>query len=117
MRSVADMPVTGLGQATMLWCCKLGQHLGIVAINPGSAPWFHQQAGKYGLRGRGGRIYSVRFEPGQIPGAYGGEGKAVEIKDPFDKQAEALVAQSTEGPPYEADRDASSMINSHPASP
>ena len=117
MRSVADIPVTGLGQATMFSCCQLRQRLGIVTINPGSAPWFHQQTGKYGLRGRGGRVHSVRFEPGQIPGAYGGEGGAIETKDLFDKQAEALVAQGIEGPPYEADRDASSMINSHPASP
>lgn len=67
---------------------------------------------------RPGRARTFRaFEPGQILWAYGGEGGAIETKDLFDKQAEALVAQGIEGPPYEADRDASSMINSHPASP
>lgn len=92
-RSVVDIPVIGLGEATMLWCCQMGQRLGIVTINPRFTPWFHQQIGKYGLRDRVIGVHSLHFEPGQILAAYGDERKAVEVKDLFDKQAVPLVAQ------------------------
>ena len=49
-RSAVDIPVIGLGEATMLYCCQIGQRLGIVTINPRFIPWFHQQIGKYGLK-------------------------------------------------------------------
>ncbi len=49
-RSVVDIPVVSLGEASMLYACQLGQRTGIVTINPRYIPWFHHQIGKYGLR-------------------------------------------------------------------
>jgi allantoin racemase len=95
-RSAVDIPVIGLGEATMLWCCQLGQRLGIVTINTRFIPWFHQQIGKYGLRDRVSGVHAMSFEPGQILGAYGTEDKAREVKDLFDKQALPLVASGTD---------------------
>ncbi|NRB03840.1 MAG: hypothetical protein HRU30_11310 [Rhodobacteraceae bacterium] len=95
-RSVVDIPVIGLGEATMLWCCQLGQRLGIVTINPRFIPWFHQQIGKYGLKDRVVDVHSMTFEPGQILGAYGDADKAAKVKDLFEKQGRPLVAKGTD---------------------
>ncbi|MCE8008212.1 aspartate/glutamate racemase family protein [Aestuariivita sp.] len=91
-RSVVDIPVIGLGEATMLWCCQMGQRLGIVTINPRFIPWFHHQIGKYGLRERVTGVHAMTFEPGQILEAYGDDAKAEEVKRLFEEQGRPLVA-------------------------
>lgn len=95
-RSAVDIPVIGLGEATMLWSCQLGQRLGIVTINPRFIPWFHHQIGKYGLRDRVTGVHSMTFEPGQILAAYGDEKNADEVKRLFEEQGRPLVAAGTE---------------------
>lgn len=95
-RTVVDIPVIGLGEATMLWSCQLGQRIGIVTINPRFIPWFHQQIGKYGLGERITGIHAMTFEPGQILQAYGSEAKAAEVKQLFEDQGRPLVAGGTD---------------------
>ena len=95
-RSAVDIPVIGLGEATMLWCCQLGQRIGIVTINPRFIPWFHHQIGKYGLRDRVTGVHAMSFEPGQILGAYGDDAKSAEVKRLFEEQGRPLVAEGTD---------------------
>ena len=95
-RSVVGIPVIGLGEATMLWSCQLGQRLGIVTINPRFIPWFRHQIRKYGLQDRVVDVYAMTFEPGQILGAYGDADKASEVKELFEEQGRPLVAQGTD---------------------
>jgi allantoin racemase len=64
-RSVVDIPVVALGEASMLHACQLGQRSGIVTINPRFIPWFHHQIGKYGLEKRVTGVHAMTFEPGQ----------------------------------------------------
>jgi allantoin racemase len=91
-RSVVDIPVIALGEATMLYCCQLGQRLGIVTINPRFIPWFHHQIGKYGLKDRVSEIHAMTFEPDQILEAYASEAKAEEVRLLFEQQGKPLVA-------------------------
>ena len=95
-RSVVDIPVIGLGEATMLWCCQMGQRLGIVTINPRFIPWFHHQIGKYGLKERVTGVHAMTFEPGQILEAYGDAQKAAEVKDLFEEQGRPMVAAGSD---------------------
>lgn len=95
-RSVVDIPVIGLGEATMLWCCQLGQRIGIVTINPRFIPWFHHQIGKCGLRERVTGVHAMTFEPGQILSAYGDAKKAAEVKELFEEQGRPLVTDGTD---------------------
>lgn len=95
-RSVVDIPVISLGEATMLYSCQLGQRAGIVTINPRFIPWFHQQIGKYGLGKRVTDIHSMTFEPGQILEAYGDDDKAAEVRRLFEEQAAPMVAAGTD---------------------
>jgi allantoin racemase len=90
-RTVVDIPVTALGEASMLYSCQLGQRIGIVTINPRFIPWFHHQIGKYGLAQRVTGVHSMTFEPGQILSAFDSADGAEEVKGLFASQAQPLV--------------------------
>ncbi|MGI9335230.1 MAG: aspartate/glutamate racemase family protein [Gammaproteobacteria bacterium] len=51
-KSVADIPVLGLGETTLLHACTLGRKLGLVTINPVFIPWHEDQVIRYGLQNR-----------------------------------------------------------------
>ena len=95
-RSTVDIPVIGLGEASMLYSCQLAQRIGIVTINPRFIPWFHHQIRKYGLQDRVTGIHSMTFEPGQILAALGSEEKTEEVKSLFCEQAKPLVENGVE---------------------
>ncbi len=95
-RSVVDIPVVSLGEATMLHACTLGQRSGIVTINRRFIPWFHHQIGKYGLRERITGVHAMQFEPGQILAAFGSDARLAEVRRLFDDQARPLVEQGVE---------------------
>lgn len=90
-RSVVDIPVVALGEASMLYACQLGQRTGIVTINPRFIPWFHHQIGKYGLRERVTGVHAMSFEPGQILDAIGSDAKLEEVRALFEEQGWPLV--------------------------
>lgn len=95
-RSVVDIPVVALGEATMLQACTLGQRSGIVTINTRYIPWFHQQIGHYGLRERITGVHAMQFEPGQILGAFGSDERLEQVRALFEAQAQPLVDQGVE---------------------
>lgn len=95
-RSVVDIPVLSLGEASMLYCCQLAQRIGIVTINTRFIPWFGHQLGKYGLRERITGVHAMSFEPGQILAALGSKSKTAEVKELFVAQATPLVAGGVE---------------------
>lgn len=95
-RAAVDIPIIALGEATMLYCCQLGQHLGIVTINPRFIPGFRHQIGKYGLKERVTGVHAMTFEPGQILDAYNDPDKADQVKALFEEQALPLVAAGTD---------------------
>ena len=90
-RSVVDIPVVALGEASMLYGCQLGQRSGIVTINPRYIPWFHHQITRYGLGTRVSDVHAMAFQPGQILGAFGHEDRLAEVVSLFEEQAKPLV--------------------------
>jgi allantoin racemase len=95
-RSVVDIPVLALGEASMLYGCTLGQHSGIVTINRRYIPWFGHQIRKYGLEHRVRGVHAMTFEPGQILRAYEREDLAAEVVELFAAQARPLVEQGVD---------------------
>jgi Asp/Glu/hydantoin racemase len=95
-RSVVDIPVLALGEASMLYACQLGQRTGIVTINTRYIPWFHHQIGKYGLAQRVTGVHAMTFEPGQMLQAYGSPDRAEEVRHLFEQQARPLVARGVD---------------------
>jgi allantoin racemase len=95
-RSVVDIPVLALGEASLLYGCMLGQHSGIVTINRRYIPWFGHQVRKYGLEQRVTGVYAMTFEPGQILQAYERDDLAAQVKSLFDEKARPLVEQGVD---------------------
>lgn len=95
-RAAVDIPVVALGEASMLYCCQLGQRIGIVTINPRFIPWFHHQIGKYGLKERVTGVHAMTFEPGQILSAFGSDERLHEVRQLFAEQAKPLVADGVD---------------------
>ena len=52
VKSVAEIPVLGLGETTLFHACTLGRKLGLVTINPVFIPWHEDQVIRYGLQSR-----------------------------------------------------------------
>ena len=95
-RSVVNIPVVALGEASMLYSLQLGQRVGIVTINTRYIPWFHHQIAKYGLERRITGVHAMQFQPGQILKAYESQDLADEVRDLFAEQAKPLVADGCE---------------------
>ena len=51
-RSAVQMPVIGLGEASMLHACGLGARAGLVTISPAFVRWHEEQVGRIGLEAR-----------------------------------------------------------------
>ncbi len=95
-RSVVDIPVLALGEASMLYGCTLGQHIGIVTTNRRYHAWFGHQIRKYGLEQRVNGVHAMCFESGQFLRAYERADLEEEVVRQFAAQAEPLVAQGVD---------------------
>ena len=95
-RSVVDIPVLALGEASMLHACTLGQRSGIVTINRRYIPWFHQQITKYGLKDRVTGVHAMDFEPGQMMQALGDPARSARVVAQFDALAKPLVTNGVD---------------------
>jgi Asp/Glu/hydantoin racemase len=95
-RSAVDIPVLGLGEATMLHACTLAQRIGLVTINTRFIPWFHHQIARYGLRERITGVHAMQFEPGQIMSAFGDADLTAEVAALFEAQGLPLIERGVE---------------------
>lgn len=95
-RSVVDIPVLALGEASMLYACTLGQRSGIVTINRRYISWFRHQIRRYGLEQRVAGVYAMSFEPGQILRAFESDQLADEVVRLFHTLALPLVEQGVD---------------------
>lgn len=95
-RSVVDIPVVALGEASMLYACQLGQRSGIVTINPRYISWFHHQINRYGLESRVTGVHAMTFQPGQILDAFGCDVRLETVEKLFAEQAKPLVDQGVD---------------------
>ena len=91
VRSMVNIPVIALGEATMLYACQLGQRSGLVTMNRRFIPGHQHQIRKYGLEHRVTGVHAMTFEPGQILAAIGNAEKLSNVKALFEEQGRALV--------------------------
>jgi len=94
-RSVVDIPVLSLGEASMLYACQLGQRIGIVTSIRASSRGFITDC-QIRLERRVTGIHAMQFEPGQILRAYESESLAADVLTLFADQARPLVAAGVE---------------------
>ncbi|MCJ1901697.1 aspartate/glutamate racemase family protein [Paracoccus versutus] len=90
-RSTVDIPVLGLGEATLLQACELGQRIGVVSFNRRYDPWFRHQIRKYGLESRVPQIPRMQFEPGQVTAALESDAVLETISAQFEREMRDAV--------------------------
>lgn len=98
-RTVVDIPVIGLGEATMLHACTLGtlaRTFGLVTINPVFIPWHRDQIIRLGLGQRAIGVRAIGTEVATYMQAFEKEKVYQQVREEFRQQVLPLVEAGAE---------------------
>jgi allantoin racemase len=95
-RATIDIPVVGLGEATMLYACSLGRKVGLVTINPVFIPWHQEQIAHYGLEKRVIDVSSIDAQVSTFTRAFQDESTYLKVREEFVRQAKPLLKKGVE---------------------
>jgi Asp/Glu/hydantoin racemase len=95
-RSALDVPVVGLGEATMLYACTIGRTFGLVTINPVFIPWHRDQITRLGLGQRAVGVRAIDTQVATYMRAFEDEGTYQQVKEEFCRQAGSLAEAGAE---------------------
>jgi allantoin racemase len=90
-RASVNIPVLGLGEATLLHACTLGRALGLLAINPAFIPTHTDQVRRYGLQQRIAGIRAINASIGDYMQAFASPAKKAELQAMFEREARHLI--------------------------
>jgi allantoin racemase len=96
IRAALDIPVVGLGEATLLAGLSMGRRLGLVTIDPIFIAWHERQVRAHGL---GERVAGVRAIHADLPGfmrAFTDQESYARVRADFVEQVRPLVAAGAE---------------------
>ena len=91
VRAAVDMPVIGLGEATMLHACTLGRKVGLVTINPVFIPYHEDQIARHGLTERVVAVRAVEAQVADYNSAFDDERAFERMRDQFAVQVEPML--------------------------
>jgi len=93
LRSALNIPVVGVGEATLFAAAQLGRRLGLVTLDPAFEVWHLEQAERYGLGGRVTEVKGLGCEPRDFSAAFAGDSEArSRLLTRFAACAEPMVA-------------------------
>jgi Asp/Glu/hydantoin racemase len=95
-RACVNIPVIGLGEATMLFACTLGRKIGLVTISPAFVPWHEEQIARHGLGQRVIGVTAIRADMSRFMRAFTDEQEFAAIRGEFVEQTRPLVARGAE---------------------
>jgi allantoin racemase len=95
-RTALEMPVIGLGEATMLYACTLGRTFGLVTINPVFIPWHRDQIIRLGLSGRAIGVRAIDTQVATYMQAFQEEKVYAQVKEEFCREVLPLVDEGAE---------------------
>ena len=95
-RSALDIPVIGLGEATMLYACTLGRTFGLVTINPVFLPWHRDQITRLGLGQRAAGVRAIDTQVATFMAAFEDESVYQQVKEDFCRQVLPLIEAGAE---------------------
>lgn len=90
-RAAVDIPVIGLGEATMLHACTLGRKAGLVTINPVFIPYHEDQIARHGLAERVVAVRAVEAQVEDYNRAFEDEQLYRRMRDEFVRQVEPML--------------------------
>ena len=90
-RASVNIPVLGLGEATLLHACTMGRKLGLLAINPAFIPTHAEQVNRYGLQQRIAGIRAINANIGDYMEAFAAPARKAELWAIFEREARSLI--------------------------
>ena len=90
-RAAVNIPVVGLGEATLLHACTMGRKLGLLAINPAFIPTHTEQVHRYGLQQRIAGIRAINASISDYMEAFASSAKKSELQEIFEQEARRLI--------------------------
>jgi allantoin racemase len=91
VKSVADIPVLGLGETTLFHACTLGRKLGLVTINPAFVPWHEDQVIRYGLQSRVVGVRAVNASVSDFIDAFAGQDAFDRLYPKWERECRILL--------------------------
>jgi len=90
-RAAVNIPVLGLGEATLLHACTIGRKLGLLTINPAFIPTHAEQVHRYGLQQRIAGIRAINASMSDYMEAFTSPAKKSELQAIFEREARLLI--------------------------
>ena len=90
-RAAVNIPVLGLGEATLLHACTIGRKLGLLTINPAFIPTHAEQIHRYGLQQRIAGIRAINASMSDYMEAFTSPAKKSELQAIFEREARLLI--------------------------
>ncbi|MFA9387258.1 MAG: aspartate/glutamate racemase family protein [Methyloceanibacter sp.] len=95
-RGALDIPVIGLGEATLLAACSMGRRIGLVTIDPIFIGWHEQQVKAHGLDQRVVGIRAIEVNLPAFMRAFTDDASYAEVRADFVDQVRPLIAAGAE---------------------
>jgi allantoin racemase len=95
-RGAVDIPVLGLGEATMLFACSLARRIGLVTISPAFIPWHEEQIARHGLERRVIGVAAIQADLPRFMRAFTDPAEQEAVRAEFAAQVRPLIARGAE---------------------
>jgi len=95
-RGAVDIPVIGLGEATMLFACSLARKVGLVTIDPVFVPWHEAQIERHGLARRVIGVTAIRADLPRFMRAFTDPAEHDAVCAEFASQVRPLIARGAD---------------------
>ena len=90
-RGALNIPVIGLGEATMLFACSIGRKIGLVTIDPVFIPWHDEQIIRHGLSQRVAGVAAIKADLPRFMRAFTDAAEFGQVRDDFVRQVQPLL--------------------------
>jgi Asp/Glu/hydantoin racemase len=91
-RGAIDIPVLGLGEATLLYGCMLGRKIGLITINPVFVPYIEAQVIAHGLQQRVAGVTAIDADVARFMEAFENADVQQEIRREFEAHVAPMVS-------------------------
>lgn len=91
IKSMLDIPVLSLGEATMLYACSLGRKMGLITIDKVFIPWHEDQVKLAGLSDRVVGVRAMNTSPADYMKAFANDADFEDVLGQFTAQAQPLL--------------------------
>ena len=95
-RGAVNIPVIGLGEATMLFACSIGRRIGLVTIDPVFIPWHEEQVIRHGLSQRVAGVAAIKADLPRFMRAFTEPAEYAAVREDFVRQVQPLLARGSD---------------------